>query len=136
MSLSIQYSDQSFKENFRSFCIVGIIIFVCALAGILGRPLFFLAIFWPANAVLLGLFLRYKNLRNIGGWLGAFTSFMLADLVTGNYFILTLFLSIANVLNVDVTQISIKATTTETLGFTGRQEGILSTATVLITHSK
>lgn len=61
MSLSIQYSDQSFKENFRSFCIVGIIIFVCALAGILGRPLFFLAIFWPANAVLLGLFLRYKN---------------------------------------------------------------------------
>ena len=30
--------------------------------------------------------------------------------------------SIANVLDVDVTQISIKATTTEKLGFTGRQE--------------
>lgn len=43
--------------------------------------------------------------------------------------------SIADVLNVDVNQISIKATTTEKLGFTGRQEGILSTATVLITHS-
>lgn len=42
--------------------------------------------------------------------------------------------SIANILNVDVTQISIKATTTEQLGFTGRQEGILSTATVLISH--
>lgn len=42
--------------------------------------------------------------------------------------------SIANILNVDVTQISIKATTTEKLGFTGRQEGILSTATVLISH--
>ncbi len=42
--------------------------------------------------------------------------------------------SIANALDVDVTQISIKATTTEQLGFTGRQEGILSTATVLITH--
>lgn len=42
--------------------------------------------------------------------------------------------SIADVLDVDVNQISIKATTTERLGFTGRQEGILSTATVLITH--
>lgn len=40
--------------------------------------------------------------------------------------------SIANVLDVDVTQISIKATTTEQLGFTGRQEGILSLATVLL----
>ncbi|MBF7690480.1 MULTISPECIES: 2-C-methyl-D-erythritol 2,4-cyclodiphosphate synthase [Acinetobacter] len=40
--------------------------------------------------------------------------------------------SIANVLGVDVSQISIKATTTEALGFTGRQEGILATATVLI----
>ena len=44
--------------------------------------------------------------------------------------------SIADILNVDVTQISVKATTTEKLGFTGRQEGILSTATVLISHQK
>ena len=44
--------------------------------------------------------------------------------------------SIADVLNAHVTQISIKATTTEKLGFTGRQEGILSTATVLVTHQK
>ncbi|MGA9697753.1 MAG: 2-C-methyl-D-erythritol 2,4-cyclodiphosphate synthase [Acinetobacter sp.] len=42
--------------------------------------------------------------------------------------------SIADVLDVHVTQISVKATTTEKLGFTGRQEGILSTATVLISH--
>ncbi|BAP36986.1 2-C-methyl-D-erythritol 2,4-cyclodiphosphate synthase [Acinetobacter guillouiae] len=42
--------------------------------------------------------------------------------------------SIADVLDVDVTQISVKATTTEKLGFTGRQEGILSTVTVLISH--
>ncbi|MBF7694619.1 2-C-methyl-D-erythritol 2,4-cyclodiphosphate synthase [Acinetobacter rathckeae] len=40
--------------------------------------------------------------------------------------------SIADVLEVDVSQISMKATTTEQLGFTGRQEGILSTATVLL----
>ncbi|MBF7682723.1 2-C-methyl-D-erythritol 2,4-cyclodiphosphate synthase [Acinetobacter sp. B5B] len=40
--------------------------------------------------------------------------------------------SIADVLGVDVSQIGMKATTTEQLGFTGRQEGILATATVLI----
>ncbi|OAL79300.1 2-C-methyl-D-erythritol 2,4-cyclodiphosphate synthase [Acinetobacter sp. SFB] len=42
--------------------------------------------------------------------------------------------SIADVLDVHVTQISVKATTTEKLGFTGREEGILSTAIVLISH--
>lgn len=43
--------------------------------------------------------------------------------------------SIANVLGVDVEQISMKATTTEKLGFTGRQEGIFASAIVLLVKS-
>lgn len=74
----------------------------------MARPSVFLAILWPANAVLLGLFLRFESLRNIGSWLGAFIGFMLADLLTGNYLLLTLFLTIANLLNPATTLLLIK----------------------------
>ena len=43
--------------------------------------------------------------------------------------------TLADVIGCDPDQISIKATTTERLGFTGRQEGIAAYATVLITTS-
>lgn len=43
--------------------------------------------------------------------------------------------SIAKVLNVDIEQIGLKATTTEKLGFTGRQEGIFASAVVLLTKA-
>lgn len=81
---------------------------LCCLAGIFGRPLAFLSIFWPANAILLGMLLRFPHLNNMGGWFGAFSGFMLADLLTGNYFILTLFLTIANLINPFVTLIFIR----------------------------
>lgn len=44
--------------------------------------------------------------------------------------------SIANILNVNITDISIKATTWEKMGFIGRGEAIAAEATVLITDEK
>ncbi|KAA6314100.1 hypothetical protein EZS27_035233, partial [termite gut metagenome] len=43
--------------------------------------------------------------------------------------------TLARVMNIDVDAISIKATTTEKLGFTGREEGISAYASVLISKS-
>ena len=39
---------------------------------------------------------------------------------------------LADVMGIDIDDVSIKATTTEKLGFTGREEGISAYATVLI----
>jgi 2-C-methyl-D-erythritol 2,4-cyclodiphosphate synthase len=40
--------------------------------------------------------------------------------------------SIANICNIEITDISIKATTNETMGFIGREEGIVAYAVVLL----
>lgn len=39
---------------------------------------------------------------------------------------------IAELLNADISQVNVKATTTEKLGFTGREEGIAALATILL----
>lgn len=40
---------------------------------------------------------------------------------------------IANILNLTVKDVSVKATTTETMGFAGREEGLIAYASVLLT---
>ena len=40
--------------------------------------------------------------------------------------------AIASILKVEITDVSVKATTTETMGFVGREEGLVAYATVLL----
>ena len=42
---------------------------------------------------------------------------------------------ISSILGVDINQVSVKATTTEKLGFTGREEGVAAYATVLVVNA-
>lgn len=78
------------------------------------------------------LFDTIELLRDAGYTLGNIDATVAAERPKLNPHIPEMKRVMADVLQVDVEDISIKATTTEKLGFTGRQEGIAAYATVLI----
>ena len=78
------------------------------------------------------LFDTMELLRDAGYTLGNIDATVAAERPKRNPHIPEMKRVMADVLQVDVEDISIKATTTEKLGFTGRQEGIAAYATVLI----
>lgn len=73
-----------------------------------------------------------KLLRDAGYELGNIDATIAAERPKLNPHIPAMKQTLAAVMQVDEEDISIKATTTEKLGFTGRQEGIAAYATVLI----
>ena len=75
-----------------------------------------------------------RLLRDAGYELGNIDATVAAEHPKLNPHIPLMKQTLADVLGVDAGDISIKATTTERLGFTGRQEGIAAYATVLITR--
>ena len=78
------------------------------------------------------LFDTMELLRDAGYTLGNIDATVAAERPKLNPHIPEMIRVMADVLQVDVEDISIKSTTTEKLGFTGRQEGIAAYATVLI----
>lgn len=79
---------------------LGLLVFAASLLGILTRPLGFMAAFWPANALLLGLLVRYPRLAASGTWVAAAIGYAAADLVTGTSLGITLWLACANLCGV------------------------------------
>ena len=73
-----------------------------------------------------------KLIREAGYELGNIDATIAAERPKLNPHIPAMKQTLAEVMQVDEEDISIKATTTEKLGFTGRQEGIAAYATVLI----
>lgn len=76
--------------------IVATAVFFACLFGIYTRPVGFLATFWPANAVMLGLLCRIPAAANPSGWLAGGIAFVAADLLTGSDLIKALVLNGAN----------------------------------------
>ena len=73
-------------------------------------------------------------LREAGYELGNIDSTIVAEKPKLSPYIPAIQQTLADIIGVDKDRISIKATTTERLGFTGRNEGIAAYATVLITR--
>ena len=81
----------------------GALVFIACLLGIWSRPLGgFLAAFWPANALLLGMLVRYPGLATRSAWVAAVVGYLAADLVTGSTVLATLLLTAANLAGVCV----------------------------------
>jgi diguanylate cyclase (GGDEF)-like protein len=79
---------------------VGVVVFLASLFGIVTRPLGFLAVIWPANAILLGLLVTRPDFAGPLSWLAAFLGFMLAGLVSGDTTVTNLWLTSANLAGV------------------------------------
>ena len=83
--------------------LVGTLVFVACLLGIWSRPFGgFLAAFWPANALLLGLLVRFPQLAVRPVWAAAIVGYLAADLVTGSTVLAALLLTAANLAGVFV----------------------------------
>ncbi|RQO81053.1 diguanylate cyclase [Acidovorax sp. FJL06] len=77
---------------------LGLLIFGACLVGIFARPIGFLSAFWPANALLLGLLVRYPHLARPPAWVAAAVGYVVADLATGSAWGMALWLNAANLL--------------------------------------
>lgn len=86
------------NPHMRDFIIVAGVVMAAALFGILTRPMGFLAAFWPANAILLGMMVRWPRLAAVPNWIAAFVAYIAADLLTGGEVFVTLWLTAANLI--------------------------------------
>lgn len=76
-------------------------VFLACLVGIFSRPIGYLAAFWPANAIMLGLLLRHPQVaRSPSTWVYSLLTYMVADVITGSAAFVVLTLNAANVAGV------------------------------------
>lgn len=80
---------------------LAVCVLLACLVGILSRPVGFLASFWPANAIMLGLLLRHPAwARHASTWIICLLVYIAADVITGSRIDTAFALNIANVAGV------------------------------------
>ncbi len=79
---------------------LGAVVFAASMLGIYTRPVGFLAVIWPANAILLGLLVTRPALARPLGLLAAFAGYFLAGHLSGDAPITNLWLTVSNLAGV------------------------------------
>ncbi|MBT9471404.1 MAG: ATP-binding protein [Pseudomonadota bacterium] len=85
-----------FNAELLAILVVGGAVLASAFLGILLRPVGNLSAFWPANAVLLGLLVRFPRLARPGAWIAAAIAFVVADALTGSNWTKAVLLTFCN----------------------------------------
>nr|WP_296763695.1 sensor domain-containing diguanylate cyclase [Rhodococcus sp. (in: high G+C Gram-positive bacteria)] len=84
----------------RRAVVIGVVVFFACMFGIATRMPGALAVFWPANALLLGILLRNPRSATPATWFSAAVGFVAADAVTGSPLLTNLILNSCNVVGV------------------------------------
>lgn len=84
-------------RRLRPFASLFLLTVALSALGILTRAIESLALFWPVNAVLLGLLLRRPRLASPTGWMALYLGMVLADLASGSSWQNSLWLNLCNV---------------------------------------
>jgi diguanylate cyclase (GGDEF)-like protein len=98
--LSTVRVDRTSRHHIEAAAVVGAAVLAVALLGVALRSANLLAAVSPANAVLLGLMVRFPHLATPAGWAAAVAAYLLADLLTGNSLLNTLLLTAASLAGV------------------------------------
>ena len=96
----LQPATQGLYRPAWNACLLGLGVFALCLFGILSRPGGDLASFWPANAFMLGMLVRYPHVAHKGTWVAAATGYLLADALTGSPLAKNLLLNAGNLASV------------------------------------
>jgi len=99
-SVTERQASGSVFVQLKRFALIAILVFCAAFFSTITRSVGALSIFWPANAILLGLLIRDPRRAVPWGWLSAAIAYIAVDLLAGRSLAVTLWLAAANLTGV------------------------------------
>lgn len=94
--------DATSSGAWRYALLLCLLVLLASMFGVWTRLAGQLAVFWPANAMLLGLMIRYPRFDTPVGWMGAAVGYLLGGYVVGDAPVLSVLLTMANFFSVTV----------------------------------